>query len=75
MKQKVILAIAAIILTSASVRSQDCATIQRPDVMQVWGVRSGADLCTFNSSSQTGDKSKTFGLKVTDTLYYALDEN
>ena len=71
MKQKVIDILLLVSLAIVSVQTQDCGTITRQDVMQVWGINKGAAICTFNASFQPS--SNSFLMKVEDTLYYKFD--
>ena len=60
-----------LMLVSVSLGAQDCVTIERRDVMQVWAVRRGAALCTFNASNQTYNN---FNLKVNNSLSYNTNQ-
>ena len=60
-----------LLLAMASVQAQDCATIKRQDVMQVWAIRQKAALCSLNPGPQS-DYQALF-LKVEDSLYFRFD--
>ena len=63
--------IVVILMVVLSVYAQDCATMVRQDIMQVWAIKKRALLCTFKSNLQPSFG--TFGLMVKDnTLYYRI---